>query len=102
MDNLLLFLPNLLDKFVFLLLMVIMVEPDWSTYLYMYDQNLCLPGFNFKDNISLFVQLKHTDLREAFQTKKRANLGISPNRGEEGGSSKNQKSPKFQLGKVQN
>ena len=38
-------------------------------------------------------------LREAFQSKKQPNLGISPNRG---GSSKNQKSPKFQLGKVQN
>ena len=39
-------------------------------------------------------------LREAFQSKKQQNLGISPNRG--AGSSKNQKSPKFQLGKVQN
>ena len=34
-------------------------------------------------------------VREAFQSKKRGNLGISPNRGE-GGSPKNQKSPKFQ------
>ena len=37
-------------------------------------------------------------IREAFQSKKQLNLGISPNRG--GGSSKNQKSAKFQLGKV--
>ena len=41
------------------------------------------------------------NLREAFQSKKRGNLGNGPNRGG-GGSSKNQKSPKFQLGKVQN
>ena len=38
-------------------------------------------------------------LREAFQSKKQQNLGISPNRGG-GESSKNQKSPRFQLGKV--
>ena len=38
-------------------------------------------------------------IREAFQSKNQRNLGISPNRG---GSSKNQKSPKFQLGIVQN
>ena len=35
-------------------------------------------------------------LREASQTKKRGNLGNGPNRGGR------QKSPKFQLGKVQN
>ena len=35
-------------------------------------------------------------IREAFQSKKQPNLGIS-----RGGSSKNQKSHKFQLGKVQ-
>ena len=40
-------------------------------------------------------------LREAFQSKKQQNLVIRPNRGGEG-SSKNQKSPKFQLGIVQN
>ena len=45
----------------------------------------------------LVVQL---GLREAFQTKKRGNLGLGPIRG--GGSSKNQKNPKFQLGKAQN
>ena len=39
------------------------------------------------------------DLREAFQSKKQRNLGISPN---SWGLSKNEKSPKFQLGKVQN
>ena len=39
-------------------------------------------------------------LGEAFQSKKRGNLGISQTMGE--GASKNQKSPKFQLGKVQN
>ena len=38
-------------------------------------------------------------LREAFQSKNQRNLGISPNGG---GASKNQKSPKFQLGIVQN
>ena len=38
--------------------------------------------------------------REAFQPKKRRNLGNGPNRG--GESSKNQKNPKFQLGIVQN
>ena len=37
-------------------------------------------------------------LREAFQSKNQRNLGISPNRGGGG----RQKSPKFQLGKVQN
>ena len=37
--------------------------------------------------------------REAFQSKKRGHFGNGPNRG--GGSSKNQKSPNFQLGKVQ-
>ena len=40
-------------------------------------------------------------LREAFQSKNWGNFGLGPNTGE-GGLSKNQKSPKFQLGKVQN
>ena len=40
-------------------------------------------------------------LREAFQSKKQRNFGIR-HLGGEGGASKNQKSPKFQLGKVQN
>ena len=51
--------------------------------------------FSLRDQV---VDRKHLLLREAFQSKKERNLGISPNRG---GSSKNQKSPKFQLGKVQ-
>ena len=47
--------------------------------------------------IKKIVQL---ELREAFQSKKQRNLGIWHLGG--GGSSKNQKSPKFQLGIVQN
>ena len=49
--------------------------------------------------LGIDIQKEKIRIREAFQSKKQPNLGISPNRG---GVVKKSKSPKFQLGKVQN
>ena len=64
--------------------------------------NQCPPNTGLWEEVALWVQeqnhiilykLRLIIVREAFQSKKQQNLGISR---------KNQKSPKFQLGIVQN
>ena len=61
--------------------------------------HLMLSTIENADMEKAMVRVDNDCLREAFQSKKQQNLGISPNRG--GESSKNQKSSKFQLGIVQ-
>ena len=47
--------------------------------------------------VRLFIIINVSSLREAIQSKKRGNLGNGPNGG---GSSKNQKTPKFHLNSI--
>ena len=64
--------------------------------------NICKHFQGWKSNKILHFVIFHAvkTVKEAFQTKKRGNLGNGPNRG--GGRQKSKKSPKFQFGKVQN
>ena len=73
------------------------VSLAWQYFLFWMRQTGCwIRGLRTR---SENIEMK--GFREAFQSKKQRNLGIR-HLGGGGGSSKNQKSPKFQLGKVQN